>query len=143
MTSNKLAISSMSLGRCYAGHSFAHKLDAAKRWGYQGIELFHEDLADIADSLYPQSSSGEGPSATSQMAAAKQIRQMCRSRGLEVVCLQPLSQYDGLLDRAEHERHIRKLTLWIELAHELGTDGHHLLYVTQLGTGPACPRARH
>ena len=122
MMSNKLAISSMSLGRCYAGHSFAHKLDVAKRWGYQGIELFHEDLAGIADSLYPQSSSADGPSSTAQMAAARQIRQMCRTRGLKVVCLQPFAHYDGLLDRTEHDRHLQKLDLWIELAHELGTD---------------------
>ncbi|KAM7223566.1 DHS dehydratase [Rhypophila decipiens] len=119
---NRLAISSMSLGRCYAGHSFAHKLDAAHRYGYKGIELFHEDLADIADTLYPDFSSSEGPSQASQMAAAREIYDMCSSRGLEIVCLQPFLHYDGLLDRSEHERHLQKLDFWIQLAHELGTD---------------------
>ncbi|KAM7191125.1 putative dehydroshikimate dehydratase, partial [Naviculisporaceae sp. PSN 640] len=119
---NKLAISSMSLGRCYAGHSLDQKLDAAQRWGYKGIELFHEDLADIADSLYPPSSSYSAPSEASQIAAARHIYRMCSTRGLEIVCLQPFLHYDGLLDRLEHRRHLQKLHLWIELAHELGTD---------------------
>lgn len=119
---NKLAISSMSLGRCYAGHSFAQKLDAAQRYGYKGIELFHEDLADVADSLYPQGSSSEAHSQASQLAAARHIYRMCRTRGLEIVCLQPFLHYDGLLDRSEHQLRLQKLQFWIELAHELGTD---------------------
>ncbi|KAK3320161.1 putative dehydroshikimate dehydratase [Cercophora scortea] len=115
---SKLAISSMSLGRCYAGHSLAHKLDAAQQYGYQGLELFHEDLADIAALLYPD----DPTSGAAQLAAASHIRQMCRVRGMEIVCLQPFMHYDGLVDRNEHDRHIEKLYLWIEMARELETD---------------------
>ncbi|KAK3935449.1 3-dehydroshikimate dehydratase [Diplogelasinospora grovesii] len=121
----RLAISSMSLGRCYAGHSLADKLDAAQKYGYQGIELFHEDLADVAERLScdsPSSFPGGGDSAAAQIAAARRILQMCRTRGLEVICLQPFLRYDGLLDRTEHERRLETLSLWIELAHELQTD---------------------
>jgi len=112
----------MSLGRCYAGHTFARKLDAAQKYGYQGIELFHEDLADIADQLSGEAPTPEGPSAAAQLMAARHILQMCKSRGIEIVCLQPFAHYEGLLDREEHERRLQKLTLWIELAHELETD---------------------
>ncbi|KAK3362030.1 putative dehydroshikimate dehydratase [Lasiosphaeria ovina] len=118
----KLAISSMSLGRCFAGHSLARKLDAAQKYGYRGIELFHEDLADIADRLSRDPPSRAGPSAAAQLAAARKIRHMCKARGLDIVCLQPFMHYDGLLDRTEHERHLQKLDLWIKLAHELETD---------------------
>ncbi|KAK3367475.1 putative dehydroshikimate dehydratase [Podospora didyma] len=118
----KLAISSMSLGRCFAGHSLARKLDMAQKYGYQGIELFHEDLADVADRLSREPPSTAGPSAAAQLAAARQIRHMCSARGLEIVCLQPFMHYDGLKDRVEHERHLQKLHLWIEMAHELETD---------------------
>lgn len=117
----KLAISSMSLGRCYAGHTLSHKLDMAAKYGYKGIELFHEDLEDLAhhmsreDSLQP-------PSAAAQIEAAREIRNMCHSRGLEIICLQPFAHYEGLVDRTEHERRLEKLALWIELAHELDTD---------------------
>ncbi|KAK3951597.1 putative dehydroshikimate dehydratase [Pseudoneurospora amorphoporcata] len=119
---SKLAISSMSLGRCFAGHSLDSKLDAAQRYGYLGIELFHEDLADVAEHLSNETSSPEGPSAEAQIAAARHILQKCQVRGLEIVCLQPFMHYDGLVDRTEHERRLEKLALWIELAHELQTD---------------------
>ncbi|KAK4229233.1 putative 3-dehydroshikimate dehydratase, partial [Podospora fimiseda] len=119
---NKLAITSMSLGRCYAGHSFTHKLDMAHKYGYQGLELFHEDLADVAEQLSGEPPSPSGPSEAAQIAAARHILNMCRLRNIEIVCLQPFSQYDGLLDRAEHARRLQQLEFWIELAHELETD---------------------
>lgn len=111
----------MSLGRCYAGHSLSHKLDMAQKYGYKGIELFYEDLADLAKSLSPDGSSAQ-PSAAAQLAAAHNIRHMCDSRGLEVVCLQPFLNYDGLVDRNEHQRYLKRLALWIKLAQVLGTD---------------------
>jgi 4-hydroxyphenylpyruvate dioxygenase len=112
----------MSLGRCYAGHSFTAKLDAAQKYGYQGIELFHEDLADIADSLSGETPSAAGPSEQAQIAAARHIRRLCEARNIEIVCLQPFSHYEGLLDRDEHERRLDQLRFWFELARELGTD---------------------
>ncbi|KAL2134300.1 hypothetical protein VTI74DRAFT_497 [Chaetomium olivicolor] len=118
----KLAITSMSLGRCYAGHSFTAKLDAAHKYGYQGIELFHEDLADMAERLSSDTPTASGPSQAAQMAAARNILQLCRARNIEVVCLQPFSHYDGLVDRQEHERRIEQLHFWIQLAHALETD---------------------
>ncbi|KAL2263809.1 hypothetical protein VTK26DRAFT_4976 [Humicola hyalothermophila] len=119
---NKLAITSMSLGRCYAGHSFTTKLDAAQKYGYQGIELFHEDLADLAEQLSSEAPSPAGPSQAAQIAAARHIVRLCRARGIEIVCLQPFSHYDGLLDRDEHQRRLEQLDFWIRLAHELETD---------------------
>ncbi|KAK4038823.1 xylose isomerase-like protein [Parachaetomium inaequale] len=118
----KLAITSMSLGRCYAGHSFTAKLDAAQKYGYQGIELFHEDLADVADALSGDAPSPSGPSQEAQFAAAGHILRMCQARGIEIVCLQPFSHYDGLLDREEHERRLDQLKFWFTLARELKTD---------------------
>jgi len=118
----KLAITSMSLGRCYAGHSLDRKLDAAQKYGYQGIELFHEDLLDVAVQLSHPSLCQTEPSASSQLAAARHILHMCRARGIEIVCLQPFAHYEGLLDRSEHSRRLQKLALWIQLAHELETD---------------------
>jgi 4-hydroxyphenylpyruvate dioxygenase len=112
----------MSLGRCYAGHSFISKLDAAHKYGYQGIELFHEDLADLAEHLSREPPSPSGPSESAQIAAARTILRMCKARGIEIVCLQPFSHYEGLLDRSEHDRRLEQLKFWIQLAHELNTD---------------------
>jgi len=118
----KLAITSMSLGRCYAGHSFEAKLDAAQKYGYQGIELFHEDLADVGDQLSGEHPSPTGPPLWAQLEAARRIREMCQARGIEILCLQPFSHYEGLLDREEHERRLDQLEFWFKLAHELETD---------------------
>jgi 4-hydroxyphenylpyruvate dioxygenase len=112
----------MSLGRCFAGHSLSHKLDMAQKYGYQGIELFHEDLADVAEQQFSQEACPDGPSAAAQLAAAHHIFQMCRSRNLEIVCLQPFMHYDGLVDRSAHALHLKKLELWFLLARALKTD---------------------
>ncbi|KAG7284072.1 3-dehydroshikimate dehydratase [Staphylotrichum longicolle] len=118
----KLAITSMSLGRCYAGHSFEAKLDAAQKYGYEGIELFHEDLADLGDQLSGELPSPTGPPLWAQLEAARRIREMCQARGIEILCLQPFSHYEGLLDREEHERRLDQLDFWFKLARELETD---------------------
>lgn len=119
--SYKLAISSMSLGRCFAGHALNHRLDMAQKYGYKGIELFHEDLAFLAEHLSAEDSAC-GPSAAAQKAAARQIYAMCHDRGLQIICLQPFLHYEGLVDREEHERRLEKLELWVELARVLETD---------------------
>lgn len=106
----------MSLGRCYAGHSFDHKLDMAQAFGYKGIELFYEDLTDIAQSL------SNATTQENELEAAAMIRQMCADRGLAILCLQPFSGYEGLIDRAQHLRRLEQLRFWFELARALGTD---------------------
>ncbi|KAK7427076.1 hypothetical protein QQZ08_006503 [Neonectria magnoliae] len=106
----------MSLGRCFAGHSLPHKLDMAQKYGFQGIEVFYEDLVDLAKS-FP---GGDTPE--NQLAAAQTIRQLCDARSLEIICLQPFMHFAGLVDRDEHRRRLQELQLWFELAHILGTD---------------------
>jgi 4-hydroxyphenylpyruvate dioxygenase len=106
------AISSMSLGRCYAGHSIEHKLSAAAKHGLKGIELFYEDLADLARPATP----------CNLLSAAAYIRSLCTEYGLEIICLQPFMHYDGLVDRAKHAERIAEVKLWIELAKVLRTD---------------------
>jgi 4-hydroxyphenylpyruvate dioxygenase len=105
----------MSLGRCFAGHSLSHKLDMARKYGYQGIEFFHEDLLDIAEGL------GDG-GASGQIDAARIVRRLCTERNLQIICLQPFMHYEGLRDREEHRRRIDKMKLWFHLARELRTD---------------------
>lgn len=106
----------MSLGRCFAGHSFAHKLDMAQAYGYKGIELFFEDLADVASQL------DNGSTAGNELQAAEIIQKMCAQRGLSILCLQPFSGYEGLLDRDEHSKRLDQLKFWFQLAKVLGTD---------------------
>lgn len=112
----RLAITSMSLGRCFAGHSFSHKLDMAQAYGYKGIELFYEDLADIAHQLDNETT------AQNEIQAAEIIQKMCAQRDLSILCLQPFAGYEGLLDRDEHTKRLEQLKFWFQLAKTLGTD---------------------
>jgi 4-hydroxyphenylpyruvate dioxygenase len=105
-------ISSMSLGRCYAGHSFEHKMAMAAKHGLQGIELFYEDLCDLAPSK----------SASDLLSAAAYVRTLCDSLHISIICLQPFMHYEGLLDRQKHAERIEEMKLWLQLAPVLGTD---------------------
>jgi 4-hydroxyphenylpyruvate dioxygenase len=123
------AISSMSLGRA-AHHTLESKLTAASTHGFCAIELFYEDLEYVARSLpssYPASPAGTSfPNSSSwdeaQIAAASYIGSLCKQHSLEVLCLQPLMHYDGLLCAREHKERIEKVKLWFLLAKRLNTD---------------------
>lgn len=105
----------MSLGRAWV-HEFPAKLSQAARYGFQGIELFHEDLEYLAKT-YPGGATPEN-----QVLAAHAIRSMCSERGLAIICLQPFLHYEGLKDREAHAQRLEKLQLWFQLATALKTD---------------------
>ncbi|RYP48694.1 hypothetical protein DL768_005474 [Monosporascus sp. mg162] len=111
-----LAITSISLGRGSAGHDFAHKMDVAQLRGFQGIELFYEDLTSIAQQL------PGGLTMANELEAAGIVYRTCQSRGLQIICLQPFWHYEGLLDRERHQARIEKLAFWFQIARALGTD---------------------
>lgn len=112
---HRLCISSMSLGRAWV-HDLSGKLDQAARYGYEGIELFYEDLEYHAKTL------PGGATHENQILAALDIRQMCVDRNITIINLQPFAQYDGLVDRSKHDERIQELHRWFELCATLGTD---------------------
>ncbi|KAG9250342.1 xylose isomerase-like protein [Emericellopsis atlantica] len=107
----------MSLGRSFAGHSLPYKLAQAKKHGFQGIEVFYEDLIDLTASM-----PGGETLIDNQLAAARLFRNLCEERGLEIMCLQPFMHFGGLIDREKQEAQIQDINRWIQLAHSLGTD---------------------
>lgn len=110
------SICTVSLGRCSAGHSLPFKLDLARKYGFEGIELFFDDL------LYIAKSKPGGATPSNQIIAAQEIRQLCNARKLELICLQPFMNYEGLVDRDMRSRRLNDIKHWVELAHALGTD---------------------
>lgn len=124
----------MSLGRPGI-HDLAGKLEQAAQHGFEGIELFYDDLEHFARKLSGTSSSSASsnininsnsnstPPRNALLSAAYEIRKLCDSLNLSIVCLQPFSFYEGLLDRAQHDRLLHeKLPLWLEIARILGTN---------------------
>ncbi|TFB00765.1 hypothetical protein CCMA1212_007323 [Trichoderma ghanense] len=112
----KPSICTVSLGRSSAGHTLEHKLDMASKYGFQAIELFFEDLLDLANTI------PGGDPVSNQLAAAAIIRQLCDDRKLSILCLQPFMHYEGLVDRDLHQKRLEDAKFWVRLAHILGTD---------------------
>lgn len=104
----------MSLGRAWL-HRLDHKLDQAQKYGFQGIELFYEDLDYYTKEHYPSTDSSD------LLAAAASIKQLCEDRNLTIVSLGPFAHCEGLRDPEARKRMFEKLDLWISLAHTLGT----------------------
>ncbi|TDZ74963.1 3-dehydroshikimate dehydratase [Colletotrichum trifolii] len=102
------ALLSASLGRAWL-HDFDHKVCQAARYGFQGIEIFYEDLEYLAKKLHRT----EEPNTDHLLTAAAHARRVVDGLGLAVIGLQPFLFYEGL-----------KMKVWIRLAEALGTDNH-------------------
>ncbi|KAJ4265296.1 hypothetical protein NW762_004581 [Fusarium torreyae] len=112
------AIMSISLGRGWI-HDFDNKMTQAAKVGFRGIELFIEDLENLAGKI-PGDESTE-PTSDQLLQAAKHARATCDSNGLTIITLQPFLFYDGLKDRVQHARLLEKAKLWFRIAGILGT----------------------
>lgn len=109
------AIASMSLGRACA-HDLPAKLDQARKHGFEGIELFYEDLEYVARSI------DEKVMPETLVQAAHIVRRLCDERLLEIIALQPFMHYEGLRDREWHKERVAEMKLWLRLAKTLGTN---------------------
>jgi len=94
----------------------ASKLDEAASAGLEGVEIFYEDLEYYAKSL-PGGATGK-----TLKQAAHEIRSMCDSRGLEIICLQPFMHSEGLRDRQRRAAKLEELKSWFALAQILRVD---------------------
>jgi 4-hydroxyphenylpyruvate dioxygenase len=122
-------IATQSLGNA-AHHCLPKKLSLSASHGFQGIELFFEDLESTARSLpssYPpglagSTFSGSTPWQEQLLAAATYVSDLCEQLRLEIICLQPFMHYGGIIDRERHAQRIEEMRFWILLAQRLGTD---------------------
>jgi 4-hydroxyphenylpyruvate dioxygenase len=110
------AILSASLGRASL-HNFDTKVKEAGKQGFEGIEIFYEDLEYVAKKL----SSHESPTSEDLCQAARQVHEECQVAGLQIIGLQPFLFYEGLLDRQKHNELIEKIHVWFRIVKELKT----------------------
>ncbi|CAD0099877.1 unnamed protein product [Aureobasidium mustum] len=115
------AIASMSLGRAWV-HGFEKKMGAAAASGFQGMEIFYEDLEYFARTLDSSIDKDMTPSPTHLLAAAKKVKSICDQNNLRIIGLQPFLFYEGLRDRQQHDRLIEKLHVWFDIVDALDTD---------------------
>ncbi|KAL2828512.1 xylose isomerase-like protein [Aspergillus cavernicola] len=112
MKNLKIGIPTMSLSRPGL-HPLPDKLQSAALHGFQGIELFIDDLTHLASSHFNNS----------LLAAASHTATVCKSLSLDIICLQPFGFYEGLLDRSQTNTLLEeKLPLWFQIARILNTD---------------------
>lgn len=110
----------MSLGRAWV-HDFEKKIKAASTSGFQGIEIFYEDLEYLVKDTPSTDQSGP-PTRSQLMAAATKARGICDENSLTIIGLQPFLFYEGLKDRQQHDLLIEKLHVWFDIVDILGTD---------------------
>jgi 4-hydroxyphenylpyruvate dioxygenase len=116
----KPAIATVSLGAAHL-HSITAKLDAAVRNGQQGLELFHDDLAELAKTFRCQANdSSSRTDREYEIDAAHAIRDLCTERDLRILALQPFRHYEGLVDRNRHAERIDELKHWVQLCQIMG-----------------------
>jgi 4-hydroxyphenylpyruvate dioxygenase len=116
----KPAIATVSLGAAHL-HPIAAKLDAAAQNGQRGLELFHDDIAQLAKTLRNQAiDSAPRTDRDYEIDAAHAIRDLCAERDLSILALQPFRHYEGLIDRERHAERIDELKHWVQLARILG-----------------------
>ncbi|KAM6509408.1 hypothetical protein FSOLCH5_012409 [Fusarium solani] len=117
MTVFRPALLSASLGRAWL-HDFTKKAQQAAEAGFEGIEIFYEDLEYQAKQL----GDIKAPTIDHLLTTALHMRKVVDGLNLEVIGLQPFLFYEGLLDREQHARLIEKAKLWFKIAALLGTN---------------------
>ncbi|KAF7317653.1 Sugar phosphate isomerase [Mycena kentingensis (nom. inval.)] len=118
----KLAIPTFSLGRAWV-HGLDVKLAEAGRAGFDGVEIFWEDIVYKAQSLAPEMSLEDvEKDEAAILKAAEYTKRLCDEHNLSVLCLQPFMNYEGLVDAKAHEAMLNKLRLWFKAVKILRTD---------------------
>ena len=117
------AIATVSLGAAHL-HPITAKIEAAAQNGQLGLELFHDDLAQLAKSMRCRTCNADAATARTdrdyEIDAAHAIRDLCAERGLRVLALQPFRHYEGLLDPDQHAARLDELRHWVQLSKILG-----------------------
>lgn len=103
----------MSLGHPVR-HNLITKLTAASRAGFEGIELYWDDLTAFTAATFGDA----GPEAV--RGASDMVRMVCDQLGVEVVSLQPFRDFDGMGEGEEKEERVSEFQVWLSCAARLG-----------------------
>ena len=108
----RIAIASNGLGKSRAGHGLRKKLSAARKHGFDGVEVAMECLEVHSHS--PAFASQE-TRAGRLSAAARDVRKVATDLSLEIIALNPFGAYDGLADDHDVEEQLKEAELWLQL----------------------------
>ncbi|MCJ1441168.1 MAG: hypothetical protein MMC23_001654 [Stictis urceolatum] len=109
-----IAMASLSVGRA-TQHELELKIKAIAEAGFQGVEVFYEDIK-----IPVRRTSGSFD--YNLLRSATHFRYLCDIHGLTITCLQPFKNYEGLLSAQRHTEKIEKLRVWLKIAAILRVD---------------------
>lgn len=103
------------------------KLEAISQAGFDSIELGMPDLQAYAQqqlgpSFTPLSDEDGSRDLSSLIKIAEEVKALCMQLKLEILCLQPFSQFEGYKDDQKRESRLRKAKVWMDVMEVLGTD---------------------
>lgn len=112
----RVAIATNSLGKPRAGHTIEQKLQAVRKYRYDGIEVAMECLE-----VHSQASEFAHHSSRRDrlLAAASDIHKKAANLSLEIVALNPFGAYDGLANEGDVEERLKEGTLWLQICDAL------------------------
>lgn len=113
-----LAYATPSLGM-HTNHTLEKKLHAASTAGFQGVELGFDDLC--AYSKHHNRGFKGDQDVPTLLKSAGEIRQLCRDLNLKIICLQPFTDFEGVMDPIERRERMERAERWFMIMHELGT----------------------
>lgn len=122
---------------CYAtvsvgtpDHPLDKKLEAIAAAGFQGIELGFPDLLSFASKSLDKHVSPQDFDLLCK--AGLEVKRMCKDLGLNIVMLQPFSNFEGWKPQSEERKDaFRRAKGWIKIMEAVGTD---MLQVKPLST---------
>lgn len=115
-----LSIATVSIG-CDASHTLPKKLSAIASAGFTGIELGFPDLVSFAGEHLRHEVASDAYD--DLVAAAKVVKAMCEAKKLEIMLLQPFTNFEGWKEGTkEREDVFTKLHGWIEVSSQVWTD---------------------
>lgn len=125
-----LSYASCSIGK--PSDSLQQRLEAITNAGFTAIELSFPDIKQYAENLLNKQ---VGPNDFQELSrAAQEIGKGCKQLNLEIMMLQPFSNFEGWPKGSpEREQAFTKAKGWIQLMKECGTD---LLQVNLLYPSP-------
>jgi len=119
------SVATMSLGS--PSHCLRTKLQFAAEAGFEGIEMYWDDLVAFARLNH----------GADMRAAASAVADHCAVLNLTVISLQPFRNYDGIICPVQHAERLDEFREWMRIAGLLGTNtigvpatidphGHHV-----------------
>lgn len=136
-----LSYASCSIG-CTDDDTLPRKLEAISKAGFTAIELAFPDIVSYASQKLGRQIASDDY--TQLVDIAKDIRKLCEEKRLEIMMLQPFSNFEGWSrDSKERADAFKRADGWIAVMRALGTDmlqvwsrpcrGHRLQKLTETG----------